>query len=91
MGYILYTVTQLKVHISKVAIDRKHRRQGIAKQLVQVIELPFLNSEDSHYSKKCTKDILAVMCANADWDLILNLNVIRSDQCTKQFSGFMVT
>jgi ribosomal protein S18 acetylase RimI-like enzyme len=35
VGYIISTTSQLKVHMSKVAVDKGHRRQGIARRLIQ--------------------------------------------------------
>jgi len=35
VGYLISTTSQLKVHMSKVAVDKCHRRQGIASQLIQ--------------------------------------------------------
>lgn len=44
VGYIVYTTTQLKVHISKVSVDKGFRRQGIAKKLIQAIFIPTLSN-----------------------------------------------
>ena len=36
IGYIIFTCNRLNVHISKIAIDKNHRRRGHARELVQV-------------------------------------------------------
>ncbi len=35
VGYLISTTSQLRVHLSKVAVDKGYRRRGIAKQLIQ--------------------------------------------------------
>jgi len=35
VGYLISTISQLRVHLSKVAVDKSHRRQGIASKLIQ--------------------------------------------------------